>query len=109
MRGSREMIAEPPSRVGQPGVSPGGARVVGERVGRAGTRVVVIDNYDSFTYNIAQQLAVLGAQCDVFLNDAIDVPSIRALTPDAVLISPGPCSPDEAGVSLAVIRELSSE
>ena len=72
-------------------------------------RVLVIDNYDSFTYNLVQALATLGARCDVVLNDAIDVAEVRRRDPDAVLISPGPCSPDEAGVSLSVIRELAGE
>jgi anthranilate synthase/aminodeoxychorismate synthase-like glutamine amidotransferase len=69
----------------------------------------VIDNYDSFTYNLVQALATLGARCDVVLNDAIDVAEVRRRDPDAVLISPGPCSPDEAGVSLSVIREMAWE
>ncbi len=72
-------------------------------------RVLVIDNYDSFTYNLVQALATLGARCDVVLNDAIDVAEVRRRDPDAVLISPGPCSPDEAGVSLSVIREMAWE
>ena len=72
-------------------------------------RVLVIDNYDSFTYNLVQALATLGARCDVVLNDAIDVAEVRRRDPDAVLISPGPCSPDEAGVSLSVIREMAGE
>jgi len=72
-------------------------------------RVLVIDNYDSFTYNLVQALATLGARCDVVLNDAIDVAEVRRRDPDAVLISPGPCSPDEAGVSLSVIREMVGE
>ncbi|NUQ79238.1 MAG: aminodeoxychorismate/anthranilate synthase component II [Polyangiaceae bacterium] len=72
-------------------------------------RVLVIDNYDSFTYNLVQALGVLGARCDVVVNDAIDVAGVRLRAPDAVLISPGPCSPDEAGVSLDVIREMAGE
>lgn len=71
--------------------------------------VLVIDNYDSFTYNLVQALATLGARCDVVLNDAIDVAEVRRRDPDAVLISPGPCSPDKAGVSLSVIREMAGE
>ncbi len=73
------------------------------------TRVLVIDNYDSFVYNLVQELGELGADPVVFRNDAIDVAGIRAETPDAVLISPGPGRPEDAGVSLAVIRELSGE
>ena len=73
------------------------------------TRVLVIDNYDSFVYNLVQELGELGADPVVFRNDAIDVAGIRAESPDAVLISPGPGRPEDAGVSLAVIRELSGE
>jgi anthranilate synthase/aminodeoxychorismate synthase-like glutamine amidotransferase len=68
-------------------------------------RLVVIDNYDSFTYNLVQYLQVLGAHCDVFYNDAIDAPSVRARTPDGIVISPGPCTPNEAGVSLRLVKE----
>jgi len=70
------------------------------------TRVLVIDNYDSFVYNLVQELGELGADPVVHRNDAIDVAGIRAAAPDAVLISPGPGRPDEAGVSLSVISEL---
>ena len=68
--------------------------------------VVVIDNYDSFTFNLVQYLAMRGARVSVFLHDAIDVAGVRALAPDGVLLSPGPCTPDDAGVTLAVAREL---
>jgi anthranilate synthase/aminodeoxychorismate synthase-like glutamine amidotransferase len=77
-----------------------------ERRDRGGPRVLVIDNYDSFTYNLVQYLGELGASVDVHKNDAIDVATIRTLAPEAVLISPGPCTPNEAGVSLDVLREL---
>ena len=73
------------------------------------TRVLVIDNYDSFVYNLVQELGELGADPVVFRNDAIDVAGIRAAAPDAVLISPGPGRPEDAGVSLAVIAELAGE
>ena len=69
-------------------------------------RIVVIDNYDSFTYNLVQHLEVLGASCDVILNDACDVDAIAARRPRGILISPGPCTPDEAGVSLATVSRL---
>jgi anthranilate synthase/aminodeoxychorismate synthase-like glutamine amidotransferase len=69
-------------------------------------RVLVIDNYDSFTFNLVQYLGELGAGVEVFKNDGIDVAGIRARMPDAVLISPGPCTPNEAGVSLELIRAL---
>jgi len=73
------------------------------------TRVLVIDNYDSFVYNLVQELGELGADPVVYRNDAIDVAGIRAAAPDAVLISPGPGRPEDAGISLAVIRELAGE
>jgi anthranilate synthase/aminodeoxychorismate synthase-like glutamine amidotransferase len=73
---------------------------------RPSSRVVVIDNYDSFTFNLVQYLGELGARVEVFKNDAIDVAGIRAREPDAILISPGPCTPNEAGVSLALIAAL---
>jgi anthranilate synthase/aminodeoxychorismate synthase-like glutamine amidotransferase len=69
-------------------------------------RVLVIDNYDSFTYNLVQYLGELGASVDVFKNDGIDIAGIRARRPDALLISPGPRTPTEAGISLEVIRTL---
>jgi anthranilate synthase/aminodeoxychorismate synthase-like glutamine amidotransferase len=72
-------------------------------------RILVVDNYDSFTFNLVQYLGELGAQVDVFKNDAIDVPGIRARAPDGVLVSPGPCTPNEAGISLAAVRELGVE
>jgi anthranilate synthase/aminodeoxychorismate synthase-like glutamine amidotransferase len=69
-------------------------------------RVLVVDNYDSFTFNLVQYLGELGARVEVIKNDAIDVPGIRALEVDGILISPGPCTPNEAGISLALLREL---
>jgi anthranilate synthase component II len=74
-----------------------------------GARVLVIDNYDSFVYNLVQELGELGATPVVFRNDAIDVAGIRAQRPDAVLISPGPGRPEDGGVSLDAIRELAGE
>ncbi|MEZ4223879.1 MAG: aminodeoxychorismate/anthranilate synthase component II [Polyangiaceae bacterium] len=68
--------------------------------------VVVIDNYDSFTYNLVQYLETLGAHCTVWLNDRCTVADIRSAGPHGVLISPGPGTPDDAGVSLDVLREL---
>jgi len=70
-------------------------------------RIVVIDNYDSFTYNLVQHLEVLGASCDVILNDACDVEAIAARAPEGIVISPGPCTPDEAGVSLDAVARFS--
>ena len=63
-------------------------------------RLVLVDNYDSFTWNLVQYLGELGADVRVFRNDAIDVAGIRELRPRGLVISPGPCTPDEAGVSL---------
>jgi anthranilate synthase/aminodeoxychorismate synthase-like glutamine amidotransferase len=74
-----------------------------------GPRVVVVDNYDSFVYNLVQELGELGAEPVVFRNDAIDVAGIRAERPDAVLISPGPGRPEDGGVSLDAIRALAGE
>jgi anthranilate synthase/aminodeoxychorismate synthase-like glutamine amidotransferase len=71
-----------------------------------GPRVLVVDNYDSFVYNLVQELGELGAEPVVFRNDAIDVAGIREARPDAVLISPGPGRPEDGGVSLDAIREL---
>jgi anthranilate synthase/aminodeoxychorismate synthase-like glutamine amidotransferase len=72
-------------------------------------RVLVLDNHDSFTYNLVQYLEVLGARCEVVHSDAIDAAGVRARAPDGVLISPGPGTPDEAGASLSVLRELGGE
>ena len=68
--------------------------------------ILVIDNYDSFTYNLVQYLGELGAVVEVFRNDAIDVAGIERREPEGVLISPGPGTPDDAGVSLEVVRKL---
>jgi len=72
-------------------------------------RLVLVDNYDSFAFNLVQYLGELGAELEVFRNDQVDVAGIRALRPDALVISPGPCTPAEAGVSLPAIRELAGE
>ncbi|WP_217921064.1 anthranilate synthase component II [Miltoncostaea oceani] len=69
-------------------------------------RVVLIDNYDSFTYNLVQYLGELGAEVLVHRHDAIDVAGIAALAPTHLVVSPGPKTPDEAGISVAAIREL---
>jgi anthranilate synthase/aminodeoxychorismate synthase-like glutamine amidotransferase len=74
-----------------------------------GARILVLDNNDSFVYNLVQELGELGASPVVFRNDAIDVAGIRAERPDAVLISPGPGRPEDGGVSLAAIAELAGE
>ncbi len=66
----------------------------------------MIDNYDSFTYNLVQYLGELGAEVITHRNDAIDIPAIEKLNPDAIVLSPGPCTPDESGVCLDVVKEL---
>ena len=72
-------------------------------------RVLLIDNYDSFTYNLVQELGKLGAEPVVHRNDAIDVDGIRHASPDALGISPGPGRPEDAGISLQVVSELAGE
>jgi para-aminobenzoate synthetase component 2 len=71
--------------------------------------VVVVDNYDSFTYNLVQYLLALGATCDVRLNDRTTSAEIEAAKPNGILLSPGPGTPDDAGVTLEVIRNLSAK
>ncbi len=68
--------------------------------------LLLIDNYDSFTFNLAQYLGELGQDVKVLRNDAVDVAGIRALRPERIVISPGPGTPDDAGVTLALIRGL---
>jgi anthranilate synthase/aminodeoxychorismate synthase-like glutamine amidotransferase len=68
--------------------------------------ILVVDNYDSFTYNLVQYLGELGAAVEVFRNDAVDAAGIAERAPEGILISPGPGTPDEAGVTLDVIRCL---
>jgi anthranilate synthase/aminodeoxychorismate synthase-like glutamine amidotransferase len=71
--------------------------------------ILVIDNYDSFTYNIVQYLGELGAKIDVVRNDEITVDQIIEKNPTHILISPGPCSPKEAGISVDVIQQLAGK
>ncbi len=68
--------------------------------------ILMIDNFDSFTYNLVQYIETLGYHVNVVRNDEITIEQIKELHPEAIVISPGPCTPDEAGVSLGVIREL---
>jgi len=68
--------------------------------------IVVIDNYDSFTYNLVQYLGELGQKIAVFRNDQVTLAEIQALSPDHIVISPGPGTPDDGGISLAVIHEF---
>lgn len=69
--------------------------------------IVLIDNYDSFTYNLVQMMAAIGADIRVFRNDAITVEAVEALKPEAVVVSPGPCTPKEAGISVELIKRMS--
>ncbi|MFT7406068.1 aminodeoxychorismate/anthranilate synthase component II [Zhongshania sp.] len=71
--------------------------------------LLMIDNYDSFTYNVVQYFAELGADVKVLRNDEITVDEIRALAPTHLVISPGPCTPNEAGISLAAIKAFAGE
>ena len=68
--------------------------------------ILVLDNYDSFTYNLVQYLGQLGADVSVYRNDAVSVEKIEQLKPSHVVISPGPCTPNEAGITLELIRRL---
>ena len=68
--------------------------------------LLMIDNYDSFTYNLVQYLGELGADVQVFRNDMISVQEIEALAPEKIVISPGPCTPNEAGVSVETIKQF---
>lgn len=69
-------------------------------------KLLMVDNYDSFTYNIVQYLGELGAQVQVYRNDAITLEQIEALQPQHIVISPGPCTPNEAGISVPVIKHF---
>ena len=71
--------------------------------------VFVLDNYDSFTYNLVQYLGELGASVEVRRNDEVSIPQIEALAPDRILISPGPCTPHEAGISIELIRHFAGK
>jgi anthranilate synthase component 2 len=68
--------------------------------------ILLLDNYDSFTYNLFQYLCELGAEVVVRRNDELSVGDVAALAPEKIVISPGPCTPNEAGISVALIREL---
>ena len=68
--------------------------------------ILMIDNYDSFTWNLVQYLGELGAIVDVRRNDAVTIETIRALRPEAIVVSPGPCTPREAGISVELMRVL---
>lgn len=71
--------------------------------------LVMIDNYDSFTYNLVQYLGELGEEVKVFRNDQVDLEEIEALNPRHIVISPGPCTPNEAGISMPVIKAFAGK
>ncbi|MDH4870227.1 aminodeoxychorismate/anthranilate synthase component II [Pseudomonas sp. BN515] len=71
--------------------------------------LLMIDNYDSFTYNVVQYLGELGADVHVIRNDELSIAQIEALNPERIVVSPGPCTPNEAGVSLEVIRHFAGK
>ncbi len=73
------------------------------------TRLLMIDNYDSFTYNLVQYFGELGAQVEVFRNDEITIEGVAARQPERLVISPGPCSPAEAGISVEAIRHFAGK
>src|SRR2546427_4796543 len=87
---------------------PGDAAGPPDGSGRCAAMILVIDNYDSFTYNLVQYLGELGADLEVVRNDATDIERIVAMAPERIVISPGPGTPDQAGVSLEGIRRLGS-
>jgi len=68
--------------------------------------LLILDNYDSFTYNLVQYFGELGAEMKIFRNDALSVEDVKKLAPEKICISPGPCTPNEAGISIDLIREL---
>ncbi len=73
------------------------------------TKVLMIDNYDSFTYNVVQYLGELGADVKVVRNDELTVAEIEALNPERIVVSPGPCTPNEAGVSVPVLKRFAGK
>ena len=72
-------------------------------------KVALVDNYDSFTWNLVHAIGVLGAEVDVHRNDKITVGALAAARPDAIVISPGPCTPNEAGISLELVARLGGQ
>lgn len=68
--------------------------------------LLILDNYDSFTYNLVQYFGELGVEMEIHRNDALTVDEVKALAPEKICISPGPCTPNEAGISMDLIREL---
>lgn len=79
------------------------------RIAEGAEMILMIDNYDSFTYNLVQYLGELGAQVQVVRNDEISTDEVAELKPERIMISPGPCTPNEAGISLDVIERFAGE
>ena len=77
--------------------------------GECHNMILLLDNYDSFTYNLAQYLGELGCALEVHRNDKITVAEVAQKNPEAIVISPGPCTPREAGISVALVRELAGK
>ena len=75
----------------------------------SGQKILMIDNYDSFTYNVVQYLSELGASVEVYRNDEISLDKIEELCPDKIVISPGPCTPNEAGISVSCVTRFCGE
>jgi|SRR5437879_1561459 len=73
------------------------------------TMIFVLDNYDSFTYNLVQYLGELGAEVEVRRNDQVTVDQVEAMQPERIVISPGPCTPQEAGISIELIRRVAGK
>ena len=71
--------------------------------------LLMIDNYDSFTYNLVQYFGELGQEVQVYRNDEITLDKIRELAPEKIVISPGPCTPNEAGISVPLIHEFAGK
>src|ERR1700757_1528519 len=86
-----------------------GTFAVARRAAQTGAMILLIDNYDSFTFNLVQFLGDLGARCDVRRNDTLDIDQAMAMAPEAIVLSPGPCTPNEAGICLDLIGEASNE
>jgi para-aminobenzoate synthetase/4-amino-4-deoxychorismate lyase len=107
-RGRGTAAAPTPGRPASRGAVPPGAASWGQRPRGAGHRarplVAVVDNYDSFTYNLAHLLSGAGCEVEVIRNDEVPAAAIDALRPDGIVISPGPCSPAEAGISVEIVR-----
>jgi anthranilate synthase/aminodeoxychorismate synthase-like glutamine amidotransferase len=100
--------AKPSGRPGTAEIAPGSRGVVyGEK--NPGPHLLLVDNYDSFTFNLVQLLGELGARVEVHRNDEIDVETIRRRRPEGLVLSPGPCTPNEAGVTLEAITALAGE